>query len=403
MKMKWLLLSNIFYVLMQWLVLSLLSKFYSLSDVGEYFFALAFCTPVMLFFALKLGAYVVACSEDKFVPEKIRFIRLFYSGSGLFVLTAVYLAFFRDGFSPAAFLFVALFKLTEQFDDAEAAMLSRRFNFKAFALIKMRRGTAYISVVLFAILVTESFHAALYLALALYLIYWLIFNAARLKTLRRTSFAELKEIFVKMWPMGGSGALQSLGISGSRMFIGITIGKGLLAVFGSISYAVTAVNIVTDALCNYFMPYFSKCKTNRHDFFKTVKTSQSIVFVLAVILLFTVYFLGEWLLRIAFTQEVARYHPGLLILCVNAAFKSSTSLLGTAIISTEKYTYQMLTTNVGLAALVALIFVLKPYGIYGIFYATLGASVIEWGLMATLALRYFKRFFEPEMESVVAE
>lgn len=394
MKIKWILFSNIYYVTLQWLVLSLLSKVYMPDDVGEYFFALALATPVMTFFALKLTGFVIASKDEVYSKDEYRFIRLFYSVlSGIFILT-LSTTLVSEDVSFYVMLFVICFKITEQYDDVEASFKSKELKFKQFSLVKIRRGTAYLCTVGLSSYLNDDFHNALFLATILYSIYWIIFNFNSLRRVTKVSKCDLIFIFKKMYPMGMSGAIQSLGTSGCRLYIGVLLGKTLLAVFGSISYSITAINIVTNALGGYFLPFFSKYKNYKSKFYKEIFKSQMIILFLTFILLVMVYFLGERLLLIAFNQEVAKYNDGLLVLSLSAAIKASTNLLGSAIVSTEKYSYQVFLTSINLVSLVVLIYLLTPYGIYGMFYATLISSFIEWILMVFISFRYFNAFFK---------
>jgi O-antigen/teichoic acid export membrane protein len=198
--------------------------------------------------------------------------------------------------------------------------------------------------------------------------------------------------------MGISGAVQSLSTSGCRVYVGLVFGSLNLAIFGALSYSMTAVNLVTNALGNYFLPYFSMHKENKYAFIHKLLISQFIILALAIILLLIVFFCGEFLLYTAFNKDIAEYQYGLFLLSLTASLKASTNLLGSAILSTEKYSFQLYFTIINVFMLVIFLALLESKGLEGVFLSILMATVIEWLLIVVLSIRYFNAYFKKNFD-----
>ncbi|WNC69552.1 hypothetical protein RI845_05235 [Thalassotalea nanhaiensis] len=396
MNFNFLLISNIFYVLVQFLVLSLFSKFYSVENVGEYFFALSISAPFMIFVALKLNNFVITNKGDSlsFSVGEIYFIRIIFTLLGCGLSLLFFIMFFQKNTSILIVLFVIIFKFTEQFDDVLAAYQSKQFNYKRFSIIKARRASVYLLVVLISTLLNDDFESNLFFSGLMYFICWYFLSLKGIKPLERVKIKKMLRLFKLLFPLGLSSCIQSLGTSGSRSFIGVKLGNSALAIFGSISYSITAINLVTNALGAYFLPHFSALKLNKHNFYKKIIFSQSVVFVLAIALLLLSHYFGEILLTIVFNEEIAEYHYGLFLLCISASLKASTNLIGTALISIEKYSIQVWVTSLWTVCLFVFIYLMEDQKLKGMFLAVLYATIIEWLFVFFISAWHFYGHFK---------
>jgi O-antigen/teichoic acid export membrane protein len=391
-----LLFANVCYVICQFLVLSILSKNFTPNELGEYFLALAISAPVMIFFALKFNAYVIT-TKDFDVDEnkgKLLVARIIYSAVGIGLSFAIYSLFFYSSISFGVISFVLLIKLLEQFDDFFAAYFSKNLEFISFAKIKITRGVGLLFCVLLSLYLTSNFNDLMILSAILYCVFWCLRSWVFIVKPVWISFDELKLILKKMYTMGLSSSFQSLATSGSRTYIGIAMGTSSLATFGCISYLLTAVNLVTNALGTYYLPHFTHRINSKKLFLKKLVESQFIVLLLSIILLFITFTFSEDILTLLFNKDVASYSLGLFILSFSASFKASSNLMGTAFVSTNKYSLQLIFTIVNLIALSLFLFVFKSSDLMGVFWALLLATVIEWSLMLVISIRYFNGYFK---------
>ena len=399
MKGAYLLLANIIYVTCQFLILSFLSKSFSVDKVGEYFLALAISAPIMMFFALKLNAYVITTNDFDVVVQKSKllFIRLSYTLLGVFTVVSLYLLFFIDDIDLSVLAFVLLIKSLEHLDDFHSAYFSKTLDFKGFSKIKIYRGVGLLASVSVSILLSDSFYVVMILASIIYLMLWLLMNRRFLNKVQSASGSEMKKVFSTMWSMGFSSSAQSLATSGCRTYVGIAISSGALAIYGCISYLLTAVNLVTNALGTYYLPQFTICAESKSKFFKKLFQSQVLVLFLSFLLLVLVDVLGKHVLLLLFNSEVAEYSDGLFILAISACFKASSNLVGTALTSTRKYTLQVWFTLFNLFFITVFLFLYREKGLLGIFEATLAATVLEWLLMVIVSIRYFYEYFKKNL------
>jgi O-antigen/teichoic acid export membrane protein len=291
-------------------------------------------------------------------------------------------------------IFVLTTKCLEQLDDFDAAYFSKKLDFIKFARIKIARGVGVMLSVFSSVLIFESFYVAMIFATFIYLAFWFYVNRKYLTRPKPATQSEMIQVFSSMWSMGASSSIQSLATSGCRTYVGLAISTSALTVFGCISYLLTAVNLVTNALGTYYLPQFVLRADEKISFLKKIAETQVLVVILSVVLLVLVGALGEQALLFLFNEDIAKYSDGLFLLAISACFKASSNLVGTALTSTQKYTLQIWFTLFNIIFLTVFLFFYRGEGLLGIFKATLAATVLEWILMNIISIHYFYEYFK---------
>lgn len=393
MAIRWLFLGNIIYVALQWAIISLFTKIFSTEDVGRYFFALAMSAPLFLFFSLKLPTLIVAkkiCNHDASVYWTVR-----AAASAFALLITLFIAwlFFLEKVGFYIVLAVALFKFLEHLDELASSFYQAKFNFKAVFNIKVKRAALYFFSVLFSSLCFDDLDTSLLSGTLMYFLIWLFINTSWLKSFG-WNLDVAKDAVLTGLPLGLSVAVSSSVVSLSRVYIGLVLGNAALAVYGSIGYTITAFTLLISAMGQYYLPGFVGNKSNKRVFIKKIVSSQSAVLFLGGAAIFVSYFTAYDILKIAYNSDIASYSDALMLVILATIFKASSSLIGTAVTATDKYSFQLkfsILSAVLTAILLPLMIEIK--GIYGGFLSLLLVNVVEWFGYIIFGIGYFKSYF----------
>ncbi|PKG88823.1 hypothetical protein CXF58_01745 [Psychrobacter sp. Sarcosine-02u-2] len=387
MRIKWLLAGNIIYALGQWIIIVLLTRSYSTLDLGHYFFALSLITPIALFLSLKLPNLVVTLDERLIKESNIIFARQLISFAIVFISYILYFIFFKDNTTFLLISSVLIYKVLEQNDDIRIAYLQKGYCFRDIFLIKFIRTLVYVSLVFLFSLVFEEIEKNLFFATVFYSFYWLTKNKEYVSIIPIKSQVKFFRVYIRNGVyLSLSSSISSLSSNGIKLYIGYTLGSSVLAVYGVIAYSQTAFSIIVSALGQYFLPYFVKSAKNYLMFKAYLLKSQLSIFIIGTVSIGISYYFGGSILSIVYGEEYRKYELFLTLIFISTLFKSSGSLIGTAMTSVRIYNFQLKFTIISLVLTAILIpFFIEYFGAFGAYYCIVIVSIIEWLLYILFA------------------
>lgn len=391
MSIKWLLGGNIIYAITQWLILVLLTRFFSTSELGFYFFALSLVAPLALLLSLKLPNLVVTLEESLINEKNVFFARNLLSAFLIFICFMFYILFFQKNTDFLTLSAVIIYKILEGNDDITVSFFQKKLKFKEIFLIKSIRSGVYLSFVFVCCLLFDRIDYALIFATIGYFIFWLIRNK---KYLVRSNIYEEKKFILNFFrnglPLSISASISSLNVSGVRLYIGYVMGSTSLAIYGVISYSLVVFSIVISALGQYFLPFFVSSKSDAGLFKKTIYKSQYIVITIGLLCVVISWAIGDLLLNFFYGNEYSEYGKYLCLIFIANIFKSSSALIGTAMTSLRIYNFQLKFTFFSLFLTVLFLPVFISYfNMLGAFLGLILVSFIEWILYFTFARQRF--------------
>lgn len=394
MKIKWLLGGSVVYAVSQWLVLVILSQFFTKNDLGSYFFALAIVAPLALLFSLKLPNLVVVLDESLTKQKSIFFCRFLLGIVLIFFSYLFYFIFFDQNTSLMILTSVLIYKILEQNDDVIAAYFQKDFLFKNIFILKAWRSIIYLTLLLFFCWYANTIENVLVLATAFYSLFWFFRNR---RYIQFTSFDHEKKYIIQYFKSGYhlalSSSISSLNVSGVRLYIGYILGNSALAIYGVISYTLTVFSVVVAALGQYFLPLFSRDKYNSKKFKTHIIKSQSAMFFIGCLCVIISFYAGDFLLGLFYGEEYGNYGLYLCLIFIANIFKSSSALMGTAMTARNIYNFQLKFTIISLFFTVILVpFFVSKFDILGAFLAIVIVSFLEWFLYVYITRRLIRSF-----------
>lgn len=378
MKISWLLGGNIVYAISQWLVLVILARFFTPKEIGEYFFCLALITPISLFFSVKLSNLIVTLGRDVTKYNDIFGFRLILNILLSIIVYTLYFIFFSDKVGFLVLTSILIYKVLEQYDDLIIAYNQRDLRFKNIFILKFLRSLVYVLAIFLSGCLIKNFEKAIFFATLIYIFYWFSRNY---KYLIRISFdSDLIVTYLRNGLyLSTSSALSSINVSGIRLYVGYVLGTAILAIYGIISYSLIAFSIIVSALSQYFLPIFVKFKNDKKIFYKKIFQSQLIVLSISLFFVIISYFMGDELLGLFYGDQYKSYGYFLCLIFMANLFKSSSSLMGTAMTALKVYNFQLKITIISLFFTIAITpFLIMYFSILGAFLSLLLVNIIEW-------------------------
>lgn len=391
MKLKWLLGGNIIYAITQWIVLVILTRFFSTQELGLYFFSLSLVAPLALLFSLKLPNLVVTLDESLTNERNIFFFRNLLSLLLCFVSFVFYFLFFQSNTTLLILSSVLIYKILEQNDEVTIAYFQKKLNFRDIFLVKAIRSCVYLFFIIIFCLYFKNIDFALVFATISYLLFWIYRNR---KYFFISSFNDERK-YISYYLKNGfmlsvSASISSLNVSGVRLYIGYVLGSTSLAIYGVISYSLVVFSIVISALGQYFLPFFVSSKSDAGLFKKTIYKSQYIVITIGLLCVVISWAIGDLLLNFFYGNEYSEYGKYLCLIFIANIFKSSSALIGTAMTSLRIYNFQLKFTFFSLFLTVLFLPVFISYfNMLGAFLGLILVSFIEWILYFTFARQRF--------------
>lgn len=394
MKLGWLLGGNLVYAFSQWLILIILSQFFTKEALGSYFFALAIVAPLALLFSLKLPNLVVVLEESIVEQKSIFFCRFLLSLILIFCSYVIYFSFFNQNTDFFILTSVLVYKILEQNDDVIAAYFQKEFLFKYIFLLKLFRSIVYLVFLFLSCLVFDNIGNVLIVSTLGYGVFWILKNR---KYLQISSFKKEGRYVLHYFKSGChlalSASISSFNVSGVRLYIGYILGNSALAIYGVISYTLTIFSIIVAALGQYFLPLFAKDKNDFKKFKHHIIKSQTFMLLIGLLCVLISFFAGDFLLGLFYGDEYKSYGLYLCLIFIANIFKSSSALIGTAMTAKNIYNFQLKFTIISLVFTLILvpIFVLK-FEILGAFLALVIIGFFEWLLYSIFFQRLMRDF-----------
>ncbi|MCD8101930.1 MAG: oligosaccharide flippase family protein [Alistipes sp.] len=377
---------NGFYAGMQWVQLSLITKFCTGYELGAYTLSLALTAPVFLFLGMQLRALLVTDSKKEWEFSSYFFLRSIMMFAALFICAGI--SFYNFTILKTVLL-VAVLKMVEGYAEIFNAQqqLLEKMHYVALSLIL--KGVFATMSIFIGVYLFDSLLFGLGLAIFTNCIV-LFFNDYRncrknFEGRRFIYFGDLnlRSLFWKAFPLGVVMLIISLNTNVSKYIIEIFLGTEEQGLYSTLAYCIVLGNFVNTAIGQSFSPRLSKYFANRQfpAFKKLTVSYLSINFAMGFILFIFGIWWGEDFLRLMFNEKIAGYHDLFNLIMFSAIFLYVASACGFTLTAMRVFKIQPYVNGaVLIVSVLGSIYFLKNYGIYGIPYA----SILAYGLKTVI-------------------
>lgn len=397
---SWTFLGNVTYAGSQWLLLIVLARLGSQTDLGQYALATAVSAPVFIFSNLKLRSIQAADALNEYEFSTYFSLRLITSVAALLVILLLSAISDYGGAVAWVVISVAVAKGIESISDILFGLLQRHEHMDAIAKSMMIKGLISIGVFTAGIWGTHSVLGGvigLIIAWTSTLLIVDFRNAVKLigrEALRPVwDLASIRQLALLAWPLGSTVAINSLAVSVPRFFIEGILTTEHLGVFAAISYIMVAGSTVIAAIGQSATPRLARLYRTGNVVAHYRLTLKLLLMGATVGLLgiLIVALFGRQILDVAYGHSYVEYNRVFLWVMVNAFVGYAYVFLGTALTSMKKFRIQLPVHVVGLVILIFFCWILVPdFELIGAVWAMIISNCFQASAYAVVFLRIFR-------------
>lgn len=347
--------------------------------VGTWNWALTVTGPIFVLGLLRLRALQSTDARGEHAFAAYAQLRAAMMLAGLLATIGFVALGYRDQ-TGLAILGVAAAKTLEGGSDVVYGRLQQREQMRRIAISQLGRAASSMAV---SIAVLELTSSVVILAWAVAAVYaaWMVFDLRTVDApLRPLHAAGMKALFRQALPLGVVSAIGTLQISLPRIFVEHYSGRVEQGAFSSLTQALQLGGIVVSAMASGASARMARAVVAR-DFPSFLRVLRTLILggaalgVAAVIVSATI---GEWILGVVFTPDVARHADVLVWLAVTSGLVWSYVFLGTALDALRSFRVQPWIHGASTAVIAAAAALLVPdHGPQGAAWAMLVGFSVE--------------------------
>ncbi len=381
--------------LSQFLLISMMTKIYGITEVGYYTYALAIITPLATFVGLNLRAVQLTDVKDKFKFGDFFSLRVF----GILIMSVVFLMIVISGEHDGNTLFLVISILViirKSIELLIEVIHSKLLREKAYK--KYSTSLIVIGVLSFLSFITLSFFTEnLIISLMFYTLVWLLvfimYDSKNIKLINEVSNYKLNirsvyKLIIFSLPLAFVSTMNVLYTNVPRIFIERHLGFNEVGIFSSLIYIGLVGSIFISGITVIFSTKLADINNEAQasKFMKIVMLQIFVTtfFVGIVFLIFS--FFGETILVFIFTEEFNIYNNVMLVLVIVLGLGFTAQILGSACTSAQKNKQQFIVALFCIPLLVISSYILIPlFGLYGA-SISLGITYLLKNILLTLTL-----------------
>lgn len=371
-QLKWNMIGNVVFGISQWLIIVFITKFGNIEDLGDYTYALAIISPIILFFSFDLRRVLATSQEDKFYSYFTN--RIIHLLIGIFIIMSVcylisdnrvwYLTFALCTYKFFEYISDIIFGYYQQLNDIERVGISQFF-----------RGI--LNIVFFGVtyVLTNNLLMSIF-AMNISMIIILIKNDLKninldlnklFESINKKSFIE---IIKDNLSLSFSLLIVSLIVNIPKLYLEHFQTAKELAYFSGIYYIITIVNLVTNPILIILSNRFKHAYSKSLEYLKLVVYKiliYSSIFSSLIIVLLIIC--SKDILILLYNPEFTNYYLSFNILLISIIFSVQNGILGLSLITIRKNRQQLVIN------LLNFIISLVVGGLLIYFFSVLGAAL----------------------------
>ena len=400
----WSLVGQVTYILSQFAILVLLTRFSSVEDVGRFGLATAITAPVFFFFQLGLRFNQATDATDEFGFADFFSLRLISTLGALVVIASVAALTLSDTTTLWILGLFTAAKAVEMQSDLMYGVFQKHGNLRLVAASLVARGVS--STLTFAMVLILG-GTPVY-AFASYFFTWLavfIFldlpRARRLEGSgrRRASPAEIWRLARNSAPLGVAGLLANLSTSLPRLVLAQAAGLEQLGYFTSVAYVYQGFNMMVQSMNQAIIGRLARYWVQgRVNVFRSVMMKLSLILMsLSLVAALVLVPYGGDLLGLVFGADYRSFGNLLVLMVIAFALNVPMTVHQTGLMAQRRFSAQL--ANRGIFAGLVGIFCLTGIAVWGLEGAALGmaaASLVQSSLVVILVRKAAPKHERPK-------
>lgn len=379
--------------LSQWVIFFLIARLGGTSDAGDIALLLAIATPVfsLVNFGMRDGYITLrpGFSLGSFIRVRTLFIAV-----GVILLSAIALA---SGIGAPLIAGIVARRIADSFLDLEYAVFQKRELLRPFGTFTTTNGLLSLVFAIIMAATTRSV-AWTFAASAMGSIFTLVLASAYLWVVSRAGNTRLNtgvehqasvlKILGSCWPIAASEVLSVLLASIPVWAVGLVGSRSDIGMYAAAAYLITAGSLVGSSINSVVIGKYARQMSQEGPevVARQALKQAGILTALGGVVVVAVLFVGVPVFQLIYGAGFEFNAPGLAVVAAAAATYPGAQLLNTALMATNKYSDQLRSTFIALAAAVLAAGVAMALPVNGFAVGALSALA---GGATKLALAWF--------------
>ncbi|MBO3078327.1 oligosaccharide flippase family protein [Mammaliicoccus vitulinus] len=376
--------SNIISSACKFLILLLIVKLGTPSEVGIYNYALIISAPVFLFTSLKIRSIQVTNNNYKF--NEYYSLIIILNIIALLIIVIISLIIERN-IVAYSIIILSTIKVLDNLKEVIYGLYQKHENLKLVGISIIINNI--FNLIIFSIVYYSTADLIMSLTM-MFLISILVFLLYDLRVLKKNYNTKLEfniykndffAILILAIPLSISSSLGALNTSIPRIILKNTNGEFYLGIFSAIAYILVLANLFANSISQVFLPRLSKYfhQNNVEEFNKLANKLLVIGFIIGILTFLITLFFGKLILNIGFGEIYSEYYLVLIILSIGLLFLLSGVFAGTVITSTGNYKVHYKITTISLVFTVILsILTIEKFSIYGTAFTIMFSQIVTF-------------------------
>ncbi|WP_293887104.1 MULTISPECIES: lipopolysaccharide biosynthesis protein [unclassified Sphingobacterium] len=398
------LVGNLAYAASQYIILLIFIKLYSMDDVGQFVYAGAFTTPLMMALEMQLRNFYITDDESVLGFRDYISFRTFSSILGIFIL--ILAAWFLK---PEYFIVIVIVTLIKSFEsqlDLIYGIYQKQHKLNYVAYSRIIRGIVAVVVVTIISLIFKD----IVVSLLAYLFSWILlyFFYERKQVVKR-EFISIDELQLKainrktIWhflvlcfPVFCAIYVDKYYLNYPRLSVERFLGIEAVAIFGSLLYFKSLGGQFISSIAQAAMPRLAEYVKSKQKkkFLSLVLKMVAIGLGLGLTLTASAYFFGSRALEILYTKGYSQYNDVLIIVLIGTTITFAYTFITSAFTALRKQWIRLPVSIVMLAIIVLLFYYLKIDSLLDIAYIVLYTELISLFVFYLLFIIFINSFFK---------
>lgn len=383
---SWAFFGNAIFSASQWLLLVILAKIGSPNMVGLYTLGLAITSPIIIFSQMQLRQVQVSDAKDEYDLKTYLYTRLLTNLVALLIIFFVTNISGYDSSTVSVIILIGILKTVEGISDIYYGHYQKNERMDIISKSRITKG----------LLNNFSFIVLLYLSnsLVLSIITMILFNLIVLLVYDRRFVEKVgssiksnqykiiyfKQLIRMSLPLGIVLMMTSLLSNIPRYFIEAFYGLESLGFYASVAYLMVIGTTFITALGQVAAPRLAKyyAQSKLKEFMSLAWKFNFIGLILGILGIIAAIFLGEIILKYAYTEEYMKYNNIFIILMIAATINYAGSIWGYCLTAARRFKIQPILGIIWLATALFSSYLLIPeHGLIGAAYAQVLTSIIQ--------------------------
>ncbi|MBT0587777.1 lipopolysaccharide biosynthesis protein [Alteromonas oceanisediminis] len=401
------LLANTALAASNWLVLVLITKYYLPAQLGSFVLALSIFSPAFLLASFKVRTLLIVDKQWAIPAESYAAARLLANICVTTLILAI-IPFVFTELPIAVLALVALYKFGDAWSEFCHSYLRRADRFKIIAISTVLRATFTV----LALITASTSDIDFYTVLVIWVSATCVFSAIDTMLFRhhwsepvefsfhaivsKTSMRNALAVYQRYYTVSIALLIGALFVHAPNYALAHFDSTSAAGIFATISYFLIAGGILINSLSQAATPHLvnSISQGNHGEFNRTIVKLCLLGIGLGLTGIFMAFLLGEWVLTLFYTPQIATYWPVLVWVMVAAAIRYVFIFLGTGLAALQRFAVQTRIAVAGFVCLVIALWLCVPlFGLFGAAYAMIIAALVECSLYLLLFQRQTRTGF----------